>query len=493
MYAHPAPGGGHSHACRTLRGFRSEENARARLRRHADPLPAASQDDDAWPDPARHARARHAAWPALRAPGARENSREQRAPRQARMADYAGSGAVDERRRHCAVLDGTAPELPGPAGGLVPPALSARSAARFCPLRARPGLLLSSPAAQGTARGRGQYPPGPAGAAGSHRRDGARAAGGALGLVAGYLNEYASYDGAETFPTNGVTSPITPNSEHYVVTQNPIDPAPSLNAWRLEITGLVGTPATYTYEEFTALPSTSRAVTLECIANGVGGHLISTAIWQGVTFRSLLEKHGGTRPGAKYVAFYSVDGYTVSQPLDDVLEADALLAFRMNGEVLPMKHGYPLRVLIPGHYGEENPKWLTRIELTDHFVDGLYSDQGWYTGQLHTMTRIYRPFGRIRFQPTIEIVGIAFSGRRGIQRVEVSTDNGASWSDAQLAPPLSQDTWVLWTYQWHPAARGHYTLVARATDGTGQVQTSRWQSTVPNGGTGYPIIPMDLI
>jgi DMSO/TMAO reductase YedYZ molybdopterin-dependent catalytic subunit len=319
------------------------------------------------------------------------------------------------------------------------------------------------------------------------------AAGGALGLVAGYLNEYASYDGSETFPTNGVTSPITPNSEHYVVTQNPIDPAPSLNVWRLEITGLVGMPGAYTYEEFTALPSLSRAVTLECIANGVGGHLISTAIWQGVTFRSLLEKHGGARSGAKYVAFSSVDGYTVSQPLDDVLEADALLAFRMNGEVLPMKHGYPLRVLIPGHYGEENPKWLTRIELTDHFVDGLYSDQGWYSGQLHTMTRIDRPFGRVRFQPTIEIGGIAFSGRRGIQRVEVSTDNGASWSDAQLAPPLSQDTWVLWTYQWHPAARGHYTLVARATDGTGQVQTSRWQSTVPNGGTGYPIIPVDLI
>ena len=319
------------------------------------------------------------------------------------------------------------------------------------------------------------------------------AAGGTLGLVGDYLNEYAAYDGSETFPSNGVTAPITPNSEHYVVTQNPIDPAPSLNVWRLEITGLVGGPGMYTYEEFTALPSISRAETLECIANGVGGHLISTAIWQGVTFRSLLERHGGARPGAKYVAFYSVDGYTISQPLDDVLEADALLVFRMNGEVLPMKHGYPLRVLIPGHYGEENPKWLTRVELTDHFVDGLYSDQGWYTGQLHTMTRIDRPFGRRRFQPTVEIGGIAFAGRRGIRRVEVSTDNGTTWSDAQLAPPLSQDTWVFWTYQWHPAARGHYMLVARATDGTGQVQTGQWQSTVPNGGTGYSIIPVDLI
>lgn len=319
------------------------------------------------------------------------------------------------------------------------------------------------------------------------------AAGGAFGLANEYVNEYAAYDGSETFPTNGITSPITPNSEHYVVTQNPIDPTPSLNVWRLEITGLVGASGAYTYEEFTSLPSISRAVTLECIANGVVGHLISTAIWQGIPFRSLLDKHGGAQASAKYVAFYSVDGYTISQPLQEVLDSDALLVFRMNGEPLPMKHGYPVRVLIPGHYGEENPKWLTRIELTDHFVGGLYSDQGWYTGQLHTITRIDRPFGRVHFQPTIEIGGISFAGRRGIQRVEISTDNGVTWNDAQLAPPLSQDTWVLWTYQWHPAARGHHTMIARATDGTGQVQTSQQQGTVPNGATGYSIISVDLV
>lgn len=319
------------------------------------------------------------------------------------------------------------------------------------------------------------------------------AAGGTLGLVREYLNDYASYDGMKTYPPGNVTSPITPNSEHYVVTQNPIDPTPSLNVWRLELGGLVGKAGTYTYEEFTSLPSISRAVTLECIANGIGDHLISTAIWQGVTFRSLLEKHGGAQSGARYVAFYSVDGYTVSQPLEEVLRADTLLAFRMNGAELPMRHGYPVRVLIPGHYGEENPKWLTRIELTDSFVGGLYSDQDWYNGPLHTITRIDRPRGRVAFQPTIEIGGLAFAGYRGIQKVEISTDNGVTWSDAQLEPPLSQDSWVLWTYQWHPAVRGHYTLVARATDGTGQLQTSQQQGTVPNGATGYHIIAVDLV
>ncbi len=322
---------------------------------------------------------------------------------------------------------------------------------------------------------------------------GVGAAGGTMGLVRGYLGNYAGYDGMQTFPHNDVTAPITPNSEHYVVTQNPVDPSPALNVWRLEVNGLVGHTGSYTYEQFTSLPSVSRAVTLECIANYVGGHLISTAIWQGVTLRSLLEKHGGARVSASHVAFYSVDGYTVSQPLDQALAADVLLAFRMNGEELPMRHGYPVRVLFPGRYGEENPKWLTRIELTDHFVGGLYSDQGWYNGQLHTLTRIDRPHGHVPFTSSLEIGGLAFAGNRGIQRVEISTDNGATWHDAQLAAPLSQDTWVMWTYQWRPNTRGHYTLIARATDGTGQVQTSQKQGTVPGGATGYHMTSVNLM
>ncbi len=235
---------------------------------------------------------------------------------------------------------------------------------------------------------------------------GVGAAGGSVGLIKDLFNNYASYDGMETFPTkNGFIAPITPNSEHYVVTQNVIDPIVNAGLWRLEVTGLVAHPGTYTLDELQTLPSTSRAITLECISNGIGGHYISTAVWQGVTVRALLEKHGGALPNATHVAFYSVDGYSLSQPLDVVLPADALLAWRMNGAELPIRHGYPLRALIPGRYGEENAKWLTRIELTDHFVGGLYADQGWYNGPLHTITRIDRPFGHIPLTPTIEIGG----------------------------------------------------------------------------------------
>ncbi len=319
------------------------------------------------------------------------------------------------------------------------------------------------------------------------------AVGGTVGVIQSFLGNASTYDGMSTFTNKGFLPPITPNSEHYVVTQNVVDPTPNLAVWRLEINGLVGNAGVYTFDELQKLPSTSRAITLECISNGPPGHLMSTAIWQGVPFRSLLERHGGALPNARYVAFYSVDGYSISQPLDVVLQADTLLAYRMNGAELPNRHGYPLRVLIPGRYGEENPKWLTRIELTDHFVGGLYADQGWYNGPLHTITRIDRPFGKLPLGRTIEVGGIAFAGNRGIRRVEVSTDDGLTWNDATLQPPLSQDSWVFWTWQWTPLLPGGYTLAARATDGTGTVQTSQQQGTVPNAATGYHYVKVQVV
>ncbi len=316
---------------------------------------------------------------------------------------------------------------------------------------------------------------------------GVGAAAGALGLIRSYLNNLSLYDGMKTQTHNGVTSPITPNSEHYVVTQNAIDPTPNPDLWRLEITGLVNKIGSYTYEEVQNLPSTSRTITLECISNGTGGHLISTAVWQGVTLRTLLERHGGAQSNAHYVAFSGVDGYTVSLPLAEVLAVDPLLAWRMNGAQLPLRHGFPVRVLIPGRFGEENPKWLTRVELTDHFVGGLYADQGWYNGPLHTMSRIDRPSpsSHLSVGQAVEVGGIAFAGNRGIQKVEVSVDDGITWKQAALQPPISPDAWVLWTWQWMPSSLGQYTLAVRATDGTGEVQTSRKQGTVPNGATGY--------
>ncbi|MFL5705860.1 MAG: molybdopterin-dependent oxidoreductase [Ktedonobacteraceae bacterium] len=313
----------------------------------------------------------------------------------------------------------------------------------------------------------------------------AGAGAGTLGLIRAYLNQYAAYDGTRTPSNNNVTAPITPNSEHYVVTQNTVDPTPDITLWRLEVNGLVNKPGTYTYEELQKLPSTSRAVTMECISNGLGDHLMGTAIWQGVSLRTLLALHGNTQPGANYAVFYSVDGYNISLPLAEVLAADPILAWRMNGVEIPLRHGYPLRVLIPGRYGEESPKWLTRVELTDHSVPGLYASQGWYNGPLHTTSRIDHPRGKIALSQPVEIGGIAFSGDRGIQKVEVSVDGALTWKQATLDPLLSPDAWVFWKLLWQPTTAGTYTLAVRATDGQGQVQTGHYQSIVPGGVEGY--------
>lgn len=312
-------------------------------------------------------------------------------------------------------------------------------------------------------------------------------AAGTLGVVKTFLNDYSGYDGMTTPSPHGFTAPITPNSEHYVVTQNAIDPSVDINVWRLEINGLVGQSGVYTYDELISLPSTSRAVTLECISNSisVASRLMSTAVWQGVPLKTLLDRHGGALPNARYIAFYGVDGYSTSLPLDEVLAVDPFVAWRMNGAELPARHGFPLRVLIPGRYGEENPKWLTRIELTDSFVGGIYADQGWYNGPLYTMSRIDRPTGHVPFGQPINVGGIAFAGPRGIQKVEVSTDNGLTWNTTTLQPPISPDAWTFWTWQWTPTLPGTYTLYSRATDGTGATQTSSVRGAVPHASTGY--------
>ncbi|GAC1357150.1 MAG: hypothetical protein NVS4B11_29160 [Ktedonobacteraceae bacterium] len=322
---------------------------------------------------------------------------------------------------------------------------------------------------------------------------GVGAGAGTLGAIGQFLKGYTSYDGMRTPSPQNVTSPITPNDQHYVVTQNTVDPTVNPDVWQLEVTGLIHNPGTYSYDALQKLPSTSRAITLECISNEVGAHLMSTAVWQGVTLQTLLEQRGGKTDAAKYVAFYSVDGYTTSLPLAEVLEADALLAWRMNGEILPQRHGFPLRVLIPGRFGEENPKWLTRVELTDHFVGGLYADQHWYNGPLHLTSRIDRPVGKIAVGHAVEVGGIAFGGSLGIQKVEVSTDKGLTWNAVTLQPPLSKDAWVLWTWQWTPAASGEYTLVVRATNGKGELQEEKKQGTVPGGAKGYYMVQVQAV
>ncbi|HEX8035878.1 MAG TPA: molybdopterin-dependent oxidoreductase, partial [Ktedonobacterales bacterium] len=302
-------------------------------------------------------------------------------------------------------------------------------------------------------------------------------------LIQSYLaRSNLAYEGAPT-PAS-LVSPITPAENFYVVSKNVIDPTVIADHWQLQLTGLIRKPITWTLAEFRALPSETRAITLECISNGVGGHLMSTGQWRGTTLETLLALGGGVAPNGKYVVFTSVDGYQTGLPLADLLQARTLLAWQMNGAPLPDRHGYPVRVVVPGRYGEQSAKWVTRIEVTDVEVKGFYQSQGWSAAQLETTSRIDSPTRRAA-HGEMTVTGIAFAGIRGIQAVEISADGGATWHQAILAPPLSDQTWVFWSWIWRPTAPGSYTLLVRATDGTGSVQTPIKRGTVPNGATGW--------
>jgi DMSO/TMAO reductase YedYZ molybdopterin-dependent catalytic subunit len=195
------------------------------------------------------------------------------------------------------------------------------------------------------------------------------------------------------------------------------------------------------------------------------------------------------------VLFTSADGFQSSLPLADLLAVRTLLAWEMNGAPLPDRHGFPLRVIVPGRFGEQSPKWLTRIELLDLPVKGFYQRQGWYAGPVYTISRIDNPLkgARLMVGQPVPVHGVAYAGTRGIATVDLSTDAGAPWQPATLAPALSPETWALWHSTWTPTTPGPATLMVRATDGTGAPQITHAQGTVPNGGTGLHHVAVTVV
>ncbi len=294
-------------------------------------------------------------------------------------------------------------------------------------------------------------------------------------------------------PTRGALPPeITPNEVFYTVSKNLIEPRVNPDTWRLEITGLVERPYSLTLAELRALPAVSEIVTLECISNQVGGDLISTARWTGVRLRDLLER-AGVKPGAVDVVFHCADDYTDSIPLAKALDPATLIAYEMNGEPLPVLHGFPARAIVPGIYGMKHAKFLTRIEVVDHDFMGFWEAQGWSdTAVIKTMSQIFLPArqGTVVREPLL-VGGIAFAGDRGISRVEYSLDGGRTWRPARLKAPLSPYTWVFWLDEWTPAQSDRYTLLVRAYDG--QVQTAEVRDPFPDGASGYHQVVLRVV
>lgn len=290
--------------------------------------------------------------------------------------------------------------------------------------------------------------------------------------------------GADVSP---VTPFITPNRDFYRIDTALSLPRVNLDRWVVGITGMVDRPLSLTYDDLRQRPQVERPVTLACVSNEVGGHYISTALFQGVLLADLLDE-AGVQGGAEQVFSTSVDGWTCGFPLAAALDGrDAMIALGMNGEALPLEHGFPARLVVPGLYGYVSAtKWLKSIELTTwDRAEGYWVPRGWSReGPIKTQSRIDVPrFGeQVAAGPT-RIAGVAWAQHRGVDRVEVRIDDG-EWQEARLGDDVSDDTWRQWVLDWE-ATPGSHTIQVRATDRTGATQTADRMPPAPDGATGY--------
>ncbi len=266
---------------------------------------------------------------------------------------------------------------------------------------------------------------------------------------------------------------ITPNSEFYITTYSSKVPTIDTNTFMLRIEGLVQNPYALTIRDLQAMKDRTEFVTLQCIGNPVGGDSIGNALWEGVALRKIIEK-AGPKSGIVKTVFYSEDGYADSIPYSLSLLEDVFVAFRMNGEDLPRVHGYPLRAIVPGIYGMKNVKWLSKIELVNFDFKGYWEKRGWSDEAIIPVkSQILMPMeGKAIPLGNYVIGGVAYGGRYGISKVQVSMDGGQNWQDADMKKPLSKWAWALWSYQWKPAKENKYTIKVRAFDRSGKVQES---------------------
>jgi DMSO/TMAO reductase YedYZ molybdopterin-dependent catalytic subunit len=285
----------------------------------------------------------------------------------------------------------------------------------------------------------------------------------------------------------GLTPEVTSNRLHYTVDESIIDPNVDRGSWRLRVEGLVGRPAVLGYDELLAMPSTEQYVTLQCISNLVGGDLVGTAKWTGVPLARVLERAGGAGQGAVRVVFHAVGGYSDSLPIAKALDPETVVAYGMNGRSLPRAHGFPARIIAPGIYGMKNVKWLERIEVVDYDYEGYWQrSDGWdNVAEIKTASRIDVPQELTSAESAGVVAGLAWAGDRGIRRVEVSLDGGASWVPATLRRELARAAWRQWRLPLPPGASGRHRLKVRATDGRGDLQTARPAPPHPSGASGY--------
>ncbi|TFD68726.1 molybdopterin-dependent oxidoreductase [Cryobacterium ruanii] len=293
----------------------------------------------------------------------------------------------------------------------------------------------------------------------------------------------------------GMTPLITPNADFYRIDTALSVPRIDPTTWRLRVTGMVENEVEIDFAELLALPLEESVTTLACVSNYVGGDLIGNATWLGYPIRELLARAKPTS-GADMVLSTSQDGFTAGTPIEALTDGrNAILAVGMNGEPLPLEHGYPVRMVVPGLYGYVSAtKWLVELRLTRFDREqGYWTPRGWSElGPVKLSSRIDVPReGTSVPAGSIVIAGVAWSQQVGISAVAVQVDDGP-WRDATLADAISVDTWRQWAYTWDDASRGAHTVRVRATDAAGLVQTSATADVAPNGATGLHEISVSV-
>ncbi|GHH74580.1 molybdopterin-dependent oxidoreductase [Promicromonospora soli] len=292
---------------------------------------------------------------------------------------------------------------------------------------------------------------------------------------------------------DGLAPYITPNPEFYRIDTALRVPQLDPQDWSLEVHGMVDEPFTITWDELLALPLEEHHVTLACVSNAVGGDLIGNALWLGYPIRALLER-AKPQAGADMVLSRSDDGFTAGTPLEVLQDPDraSLLAIGMNGEPLPVDHGFPARLVVPGLYGYVSAtKWVTSLKVTTFDADqGYWTPRGWSElGPIKVQSRIDVPRGSAA-AGAVTVAGVAWAQHTGIGKVEVRADDG-EWVTAELAETVGSDTWRQWRASIDLAA-GDHTLAVRATDAEGLVQTEAEAPPAPDGATGWHTVNVSV-
>lgn len=291
-------------------------------------------------------------------------------------------------------------------------------------------------------------------------------------------------------PVQGVTSWLTPNKDFYRIDTALSVPEVNVADWQLRVHGMVEEEVTLNFQDLLDASLIESHITLTCVSNPVGGKLAGNAKWLGLPIRDVLAR-AKPKDGADMVLSRSIDGFSASTPLEVLQDdRDAMLAIGMNGEPLPLEHGYPVRMVVPGLYGFVSAtKWVVDLEVT-RFADAkaYWTDRGWSErGPIKTMARVDVPASFARMPAgKVAVGGVAWAQTRGITKVEVQIDDGA-WAEATLSAEASTITWRQWSYEWDATPGIHY-VRARATDGTGEVQTDKRADPVPDGASGWPSV-----